>query len=195
MTAQVIEIKPRSFNALIVQAKAAWDRADAKRADADEWQVRAGKILVDLKLKAKQEGVSWSTVVKKLGRSMRRAQELMQLATGDVTVEEQRERNRTSKKEARTRRKSAGRPAYSDDEPDGDIQDPDDIYAAEPGDGPEQFWPRSIENMCGTILSRRAFWDRNYPDWRKYQLPSHLKTLVREAATEMLALTAAVTKR
>src|SRR4051794_34158665 len=62
MTAQILSIKPPTLNALVTQTKAAWDRADQKQADADDWARRTGKLLLELKRRTKEEGVRWLPV-------------------------------------------------------------------------------------------------------------------------------------
>src|SRR6516225_6304949 len=98
-TATIIQLRPISVNALVQQAKATWDRADEKKADAREWYIRTGKLLLELRNKTKRG--QWVSAIKRLGRSERRARELMELAKGTTTVEKQRARWRKSAKKKR----------------------------------------------------------------------------------------------
>ena len=194
MTAQVINIKPQSFNALVTQAKAAWDRADEKRADADDWMVRTGRILVELRAKAKEERVRWGTVVKKLGRSMRRTQELMQLAEGGATVEEQRERKRTST--ARSKKRATG--AHSDyrDDGKGELAYEGEDYEEWFGQSatPEEKVGYSMQNLACDILARRHYFDKHFKGWQKFKCPPQIKKVVGEAAAEFADLAATVAR-
>jgi hypothetical protein len=85
MTAQVLSLKTPTANALIDQVKAAWDRADEKKADADDWYIRTGKLLLELKQRTGHG--QWLPTLKKLGRSQRRAHELMELAEDPKALE------------------------------------------------------------------------------------------------------------
>jgi hypothetical protein len=201
MTAQVVPIKPQSVAAMITHTKAAWDRADAKRDDADDWMLRTGKLLVELKAKVKEEGGRWLDVVKKLGRSARRASDLMRLAEGKDTVEKQREGRRKSMKKTRAKKKSAQRGADKrgaadtlDWDNDGPNDFPGGAYAPE---HTEKRWQRSFHNFVvgsADLCAQQAYWDKNFPDWQQYKIPSHLIAVVREAATEFAALAATVAK-
>src|SRR3954452_14051036 len=106
MTAQILSINPPTLNALVTQTKAAWDRADQKQADADDWARRTGKLLLELKQRAKEERSGWYAVLKRLGRSRQRADELMALATGKATIEQQRERVREAVRQTRANKKA-----------------------------------------------------------------------------------------
>ena len=189
MTAQVIEIRGPSLKALTDQTKAAWDRADQKHADADDWYVRTGKLLLDLKERTPHG--EWLTTLKRLGRSDRR--ELMELAGDPKILERQRERKRkharkTAKKAKSNRRYSAdAQPHY--EEPEGYFNDADGMPPL------AERWQYSLSNLCGEIISRRAYWNKEFAGWKSFECPSHVKKLVREAATEFAALAAEVTKR
>jgi hypothetical protein len=189
MTAQVISIKPQTVNALIAQARAAWDRAEQKKSDADDWALRTGKLLVELKARVKDDGGKWLAVLKQLGRSQQRASELMQLARGTITIEKQRERTRIAMKKTRAKQKSLLR--------DGDLRatkaTPEPEVYAFPS--MEERLQISLENLCGDVIAREAYCDKNFPGWRSVSLPSHTKTLVREAATALASLAAAVAAR
>ena len=52
----------------------------------------------------------------------------------------------------------------------------------------EERWQNSLANLCGDILARPASWNRNMPGWREFECPSHIKTLVDEAATAFASL-------
>ncbi len=190
MTAQVIDIKSESLNAMVTKTKAAWDRADAKKADADDWARRTGKYLVELKQRTKQEGRRWLDVLQQLGRSERRAQELMQLAGGEVTIEQQRDRKRQAMTKTRIKQKAAPRGAglrvvHATPTPEEEYVPPT----------MEERVAISLENLCGDILAREALFDKHFPGWRSITLPSHVRTLVREAAAAFTSLAAIVTAK
>jgi hypothetical protein len=188
-TAKVIQLAQPSLNALVVQTKAAWDRADEKKSDADEWYIRTGKLLVELKEKVKEDPHSrWLPTLKKLGRSARRAQELMELAKGDKTIEEHRSRVRKAVAKTKAKAKTALANAHiSKAEP----QESEDAA----GQPIAERWQNSLANLCGDIISHRAYWHKHFPGWEKFDCPSHIKTLMREAAAELASITATVTGR
>lgn len=193
MTAQILSIKPPTLNALVTQTKAAWDRADQKQADADDWAHRTGKLLLELKRRTKEEGVRWLPVLKQLGRSERRARELMELAGGEVTIEQQRDRKRLSMEKSRAQKKAAPRGADLRDIPvTRDIPDTAEEDYAPPT--MEERVQISLENLCGDVIARPAYFDKHFPGWRSVRLPSHVKTLVREAAAALSSLAATLAK-
>lgn len=190
MTAQVLAIKPPTVNALITQTKAAWDRADQKKADADDWMQRTGKLLVELKQRTKDEGGRWLAVLKQLGRSRQRADELMALVGGGVTVEQQRERKRQSMKKTRANQKVLPRGGTL--RVVSDTPEEDEDYTPPTMEERLQI---SLQNLCGDVIAREAYFDKTFPGWRLVVLPSHIKTLVREAATALASLAATVAER
>jgi hypothetical protein len=192
-------VRMMSVNALINQTKAAWDRADEKKADADDWYIRVGRMLVELK--GRCEHGQWLPTLERLGRSKQRAHELMELARGTKTVEEQRGRKRDHA------RKVAQRSAIADfsSEPGTtkparqfpnfpDPEEPDDEYY---GGAPqaEERWQNSLANLCGDLIARANYWDREFPGWEEFECPSHIRKLVMEAATALASITAKVAKR
>jgi len=186
-----------SVNALINQAKAAWDRADEKKADADDWYVRTGRMLVELK--GRVEHGQWLPTLEKLGRSERRARELMELAKGSKTVDEQRSRARQGMVKTRANRRNVtpisrgsiestnGTITPAPEEPD------DEYYGGEPT--LEERWQNSLANLCADIIVRAPYWDKNMPGWEDFHCPSHIRKLVGEAATALASITATVAKR
>jgi hypothetical protein len=60
----------------------------------------------------------------------------------------------------------------------------------------EERWQNSLANLCGDIISHRAYWRKHFPGWERFDCPSHIKKLVKEATTELasIAATAAPTK-
>lgn len=198
-TAKVIPI--RSVNALITQTRAAWNRADEKKADADDWYIRTGKLLIELKERTPHG--QWISTLKKLGRSQQRASELMALADGTTTITEQRERVRKAVK--KTRAKSPLRngdlseqKSKSKTEPDLDSDpDPevDEEEIEEQGDTPEDQWNWSLANLAGDILAIQSYWGKHFPQWETYPIPSHIKVSVKEAATVFASLAKAIAKR
>ena len=189
--APVIALKQPSTNALIEQAKAAWDRADERKADADDWYMRTGRLLRDLKAKVKEEGGQWLPVLKKIGRSQQRANELMRLVTGDDTIERQRERTRKSHQKGRAKKKSPGHPSENRAQKSTAVEPEQD----DAEQSPVERWQNSLANLCGDIAARAAFWDKQFEGWRDFECPSHIKKLVKEAATEFASITATVMER
>jgi hypothetical protein len=184
MTAQVLSLKTPTANALIDQVKAAWDRADEKKADADDWYIRTGKLLVELKGRTNRG--EWLPALKKLGRSPRRAQELMELAENPKALAQQRERK------SEHARQVAKRARYSAHLPE---PEPEPTPDQDEGQTSEDQWQNSLANLCGDVLAIQSYWDKHFRGWRNFKCPSHIKTLAREAATELTSLTTAVTGR
>jgi hypothetical protein len=59
----------------------------------------------------------------------------------------------------------------------------DDTDGADEGDGPQQFWERSLANMAGDAISLEAAWTRQHGAvWKEFPVPRDLATLAREAA-------------
>jgi hypothetical protein len=47
----------------------------------------------------------------------------------------------------------------------------------------EDFWHRSLANMAGEAISLPAYWTQQFgDDWEKFEVPSHLITLAKQAA-------------
>lgn len=221
--AQVFPMKPPTVNALVAQINAAWDRADQFTEDmrqasakADEWQVRTGKLLIDLKAQVKTEGGSWLETLKKMGRSNRRAQELMALAVNTAIIEQQRDRKRESMQKSRAKEKGPSRDGPNRDKSDTPVVDltqkyaprgahfsgkvatvadepeaPDEDYGPN-GDGwmdtQEERWRISLANCCGDLIAQEALWNKTFPGWKNFECPSHIKTLMKEAVTALASI-------
>jgi len=169
-----------SVNALITQAKAAWDRADEKMADADDWYIRTGRMLIELKGRVGHG--NWLPALEKIGRSQQRAHELMEQAKGAKTAKQQRDRVRKAMK--KTRAKSPSR--------DSDLPRDDEDYADMPL---EDRWQNSLANLCGDIIAIAPYWRKELGDWEDFHCPSHIRKLVMEAAAALASITAVVAKR
>jgi hypothetical protein len=59
----------------------------------------------------------------------------------------------------------------------------------------EERWQRSAENFLADILTREAYWNREFgKGWRKFQRTSSVTTLAKEADEAFAKLVAAVAK-
>src|SRR5215831_89829 len=116
-----------SVNAIVLKTKAAWDRADQKQDDAGKWYKKTGEYLIELKKRVGHG--QWGATLKRLGRSKERAAELMRLADGRATFEEQRESGRQRVKKSRAKRKSVLRNTHLDLQPV-DEDERDDLHNA-----------------------------------------------------------------
>jgi hypothetical protein len=59
----------------------------------------------------------------------------------------------------------------------------DGTDGADQGDGPQQFWERSLANVAGVAISLEASWTRQHgAAWRDFPVSRDLATLAREAA-------------
>jgi hypothetical protein len=183
MSAKIVPMQ--SLNALISQTKAAWGRADEKKHDADEWYIRTGKLLIELKKRAGHG--QWLSMLKQLGRSPRRAQELMELVA-DKTVEEQRDRKR---KVARKKAKANARYSAHSEEEEEEEEDNDPGFQKKP---PEEVWQEALAHFCGELIAAEAHWNKEFPGWQDYDCPSHIQTLLMQAATALARINALVAK-
>jgi len=78
--------------------------------------------------------------------------------------------------------------------PDGSLRDTDpeptesdSIQEDDEGDSEQERWQRSLWNlshMAGDAVAIRASWTREFGDWEKFEIPSQLVTLARQAAKE-----------
>lgn len=176
-----VVVRMMSVNALITQTKAAWDRADEKKADTDDWYVRTGKMLIELKGRVGHG--NWLPTLKKIGRSARRAQELMELADGAKTIEEQRRPRREYERKVRAKARHVAHSAP---------EEADDHYGEQT---PEERWQNSLANLCGDLIAIAPYWHKHFPGWEEFDCPSHIRKLVREAATALASITTTVAKR
>jgi len=179
--ANVIDLRPISTNALVTQTKAAWDRADEKEADAQDWYVRVGKLLIQLKKQTKVG--EFESALKKIGRSPQRARVLMRIANGKTTIKKERERVREAvrKNRAKTKLRNFAR--------DKDDQDDEDQMTI------EERWQNSLSNACGDIIALQSYWKKEFGVWQKFECPPYIQKLVKEAAAELASIAETVTKR
>jgi hypothetical protein len=45
-----------------------------------------------------------------------------------------------------------------------------------------ECWQRSLSNLAGDAISMRAFWTKEFGQWERFDRPSDLVTLARQAA-------------
>lgn len=62
-------------------------------------------------------------------------------------------------------------------------------------DTPQEHWQRSVSNMAGDAVSMSAFWSREFGRWDKFEVPSPLATLVKQAAAAWTKLATDLAKR
>jgi ParB-like nuclease domain len=62
------------------------------------------------------------------------------------------------------------------------------------GNTPEQRWQHALGNIAGEAVALRAFWTRIFGDWEKYDCPSDLVTLAKQAAQAWTELAADLSK-
>jgi hypothetical protein len=150
----------------------------------DYWKHKAGVQLA--KLKDKCGHGEWEPHLKKIGITSQRASELMRQGHNIDWAKYERARNK--QKERRRRGATAKSPARA-----GDFQQPFEDTVT---DGSiEQRWQYSLANLAGDILARPAYWAKHFPDWETFSVPSHIKTLVREAAAEFASLAQKIADR
>jgi hypothetical protein len=59
----------------------------------------------------------------------------------------------------------------------------------------EQYWQRSLGNLAGDAISMRSFWTREFGKWQKFEAPSSLVTLAKQAAKVWTELAAELAKQ
>lgn len=87
-------------------------------------------------------------------------------------------------------------PESSDDASSDDASSSDD-KSSDPDDSdtPEQFWQRSLSNMAGYAIALQAQWTRDFgDDWEKFEVPSDLVTLAKQAANAWAEVAAKLSK-
>jgi hypothetical protein len=187
---------------LIKQTKTVWDRADktqerveklgegvvaaehrAMLARGRHWDltkkaeqeyIRVGRMLRELRERVGHG--KWLATLKKIGRSNQRAGELMRLAGGEETMEQQRERSRKSSEKHRGKFPS---PSSGD----GNLPEPEP-REREPAPrrlSTEQLWVNVFAQTAAEIVALDAQWQRDYGDWRAYKVPSEYQELARQA--------------
>jgi hypothetical protein len=77
--------------------------------------------------------------------------------------------------------------------PGGAFSIPDDSEAGG-CDGPEDFWRRSLAQAAGDAVALRALWRKHGYDWKKFDAPSDLISLAKQAAAEWSAIVSAIDK-
>lgn len=173
-------VRIESPNALVKQIKACVERADKAAGDADYWKHKAGAQLI--KLKERCEHGEWLPYLKTIGITKQRASELMQTGADPAWPEKERERIRKAVKRSKAKAKSPL--------PNGPLEDEEDE-----GQSLEERWQNSLANFSGDVLATQPYWDKHFPGWKEFSVPSHIKKLVREAATEFALLAALISKR
>jgi hypothetical protein len=95
-------------------------------------------------------------------------------------------------------KKSARTEAKPDDSGEGQIPHVAEFGPEEPKegvcDGPEDFWRRSLGNAAGDAVALRALWRKHGYDWERFDAPSDLISLAKQAAAEWSAIVAAIDK-
>ena len=51
-----------------------------------------------------------------------------------------------------------------------------------------EHWQRSAANLAGDSISMRPYWTRQFGEWEKFDVPTSLVTLAKEAAKEWAQL-------
>jgi hypothetical protein len=116
---------------------------------------------------------------KQVSRARRKAE-----ATGAVAPVEKRTgadgkaRKRPTKKKAQHTRNDVGMERKDVEQDDKTIEQMSD----------EERWQNSLECLCGEIIACAPYWDKHFPGWKKFEYPSHVKTLVKEAATAFASI-------
>jgi hypothetical protein len=94
-----------------------------------------------------------------------------------MSAAERQRRHRAQFRDSKPVTKPAARPAFEEETIDGST---------------EQRWQFSFANLAGDILARGPYWAKNFAGWESFSAPSHIKTLVKEAAAEFASLAALI---
>jgi hypothetical protein len=49
-------------------------------------------------------------------------------------------------------------------------------------DEAEEHWQRAVSNLAGDCIAMQALWSREFPGWGMFEVPSHIATLIEQAA-------------
>jgi hypothetical protein len=157
---------------LTAAIEAAWASADKHEAifkaapqegrAAASAYLRTGQLL--LKLKELGEEI-YKAKLKQIGRSESRANELIRLASGAITIEELREGKRKSVAKSRAKKKEA-----------------------EAAKTPEQKFSDAFDRVANAILEAQIIFDRLYFPWHEIEHNAERKTLAFQALSEWRAI-------
>lgn len=164
----------------------------SKVSGAEEHYKAAGAALKEIKEK-KLFGKSWEKYVPRVFYiSRRRADEYIEMADGRKSLTEVRTKNAASKKKSRAN--PAGHPAGSDKE--SKLPENYDPFHedCEDCDTDEEIFQNSVANHLAQIVAMRAYWTKQFGDWKKLKIPPDLLTLAKEAERELKMAVAELTK-
>jgi hypothetical protein len=193
--AEVISMEETVRSRLISEIKVELQQADKSYKNAERHYKFAGEALRQLKIDTPQprypgqrHSLSWKKFVwQEFGIHQSWADMLIKLAEGKTTLWKIREDNRQKKRKYRAQHKhkktSKLRPSP--------IAKPDPYKDAEPA--LEERWQYSLANLCGDIISMPAYWNKEFPGWEYFDCPSHIRTLLRDAATALASISTTVT--
>jgi hypothetical protein len=60
---------------------------------------------------------------------------------------------------------------------------------------PQELWQHSVHNMATDAVSLREYWTNNFGKWEKFEKPSRLVALARQAADEWTAIAEALSEK
>ncbi len=187
----------RSLTELVRDTNELYAEVEKARGHAERACNLLGQMLAEAK-RRKPKGITWPAFVKEnYDFSRSRADELIQIAEERTTVEKAREGKNASVKKSRAKstlrsvepplRSGGSNVVHLKSDP---IQEPcTDCSTA------EEFWQRSLGNLAGDAISIRAFWTRQFGEWEKFETPSSLVTLAKQAAEVWTKLAADLSRR
>jgi hypothetical protein len=168
---------------------------------ATHHRLDAGRMLVELRRRVEAEcGDWWQWQQGKFARSRKDIEKLMRIANADEPeVAAERERIQTRKRvrayraAERTVRSKRAAPIQAEvaaTKPD-KTPPPDPIQESHDDCITDlQRWEWSLGSFAGDAIAMRAYWDRQFGDWRKFEVPASAVTLAADAAKAWAELAA-----
>jgi hypothetical protein len=147
-------------------------------------RLAAGRMLLDLRRRVEAEGDDWWKWQQgKFTRSRKDIEKLMRMANADepeAAAKAERTINAEQHRSSRAKRNGADVRAKPQPPPVPDIIEEACDYCRTD----EERWQYSLGFHAGQIVALRAYWQREFGDWQKFEVPSSLVTLAKQAAKE-----------
>lgn len=179
---------------LITETKVHLQQADKSLENAERHYKAAGEKLRQLKMDTSKDIVWDKFVRQQFGFGERWARWLMDLAAGKTTLEKMRQGFRERQRRVRDKKREREREARitkNDPATKARLRPGKQRQYAEPP--LEERWQYSLANLCGDIIAIAPYWCKEFPGWEEFDCPSHIKTLLKDAATALASITTTVT--
>jgi len=194
--AEVVLMEEAVRSRLITEVKVELQQADKSYENAERHYKAAGEALRQLKMDTpeprrpgQRHSIPWKKLVlQEFGIYSDWANQLIKLAEGKTTLWKIRENNRLRKQRSRLRREPKKKSRHI---PSKFVKLKFDPHK---DDGPplEERWQYSLANLCGDIISMPAYWNKEFPGWEDFNCPSHIRLLLKDAATALASISTTV---